>query len=1130
MAKIPNPTTIRIIFFVFTIVIYSISPTLALDNKFQSNKQEGKEENVQSKKKLVEYKLAKDPRCSSDVVTFCSDSIVNNNYQVLDCLHDDKVLQSLSNDCHNLIWQYKKNLTQDIRFDHAMNNACKRTLKKVPECQSLERGKGLIIPCLIDNRLKLTEESDLECKKFLTKVSALVFTDFRLAKQYFDKCSSDIKKYRCGRVENSDVHEEGRPLLHKQSSTIECLYKTTEDNNKTLSKDCEHEVFRLAELQSDDYHLDRVLYYACKDDRERFCKELTSGEGKVYRCLFRHKMHEEMSIQCRKQLRKRQKLGMKDYKIRHGIAQKCKYDIRRLSCMKDAGKHTYQQVRLAHILQCLENALEEPEESLRPECLVEVRNLKRELLEDYSITPEIMLNCQSEIKGICKGLERNGKTLHCLMKASILNENHRGVNETCFEALKKLMDIARPNSDFKLDPLLHESCQSVAEKSCSDIQSSRGVYECLLYKIGTKDMTEVCEARLIEMEYFAQRNIRLQPTLYRVCYGDIKKLCNPSETSDLTPSHIFACLYQKRRGADEVEKLSPDCEHGIKKTMRLRALKVQLDPELEEYCIKDLSLHCGDKRGIGEEMNCLIEKYTFLSNTTCKEAIKERLADRMEDPLDLNQIFARACAPMVAKFCHDIVEEEIITCLIKHKTKEDMDEKCASGIEHHQILTLRDYRFSRKFKLSCSNSVQTICANIVKKNEVIHCLSEAIHKDTLLDKQQRVDKACRNQIKFEILSRSESIKLDARLQESCRMDIQKNCKGVKPGRGRVLRCLKKHIDNLMDNCYKYVFQQEKDESNIGEVADYNFMRACDGMIKFHCNNQRRNILKCLRRFKNEPDFDSECRNAILEKQEERSRYIELQPGLHKACQSDIKKLCSGILADKHTKDSMIGGMVMNCLRKNFRMKKLSRSCKDEVAVVIRQSAMDYKQDPILAKHCEVHIKQLCLEELSGDLDADGAVVNCLKKNFQNGNLQKVDPRDTNLCVQEVVRVLSESKIDIHFDPILYNACSEELRHHCPAVSRGEGRLLSCLLNVLNEKNENLADKCKKELESRKEMWELAAEPQVAQSLPEMAQHVSISPVRNQLMVFGLLIIGVIFLGGLFCGRVTKRVAQVAKDK
>ena len=42
--------------------------------------------------------------------------------------------------------------------------------------------------------------------------------------------------------------------------------------------------------------------------------------------------------------------------------------------------------------------------------------MRRSLLEDYKISPNIVTACDLEIKNYCgNGLQREGKTLHCLM-------------------------------------------------------------------------------------------------------------------------------------------------------------------------------------------------------------------------------------------------------------------------------------------------------------------------------------------------------------------------------------------------------------------------------------------------------------------------------------------------------------------------------------------------------------------------------------------------------------------------------------------------------------------------------------------------------------------------------------------
>ena len=51
----------------------------------------------------------------------------------------------------------------------------------------------------------------------------------------------------------------------------------------------------MVEMQSNDYHLDRSLYAACREDRLRLCATVTAGNGRVYRCLYEQKFNSLMS-------------------------------------------------------------------------------------------------------------------------------------------------------------------------------------------------------------------------------------------------------------------------------------------------------------------------------------------------------------------------------------------------------------------------------------------------------------------------------------------------------------------------------------------------------------------------------------------------------------------------------------------------------------------------------------------------------------------------------------------------------------------------------------------------------------------------------------------------------------------
>ena len=41
-----------------------------------------------------------------------------------------------------------------------------------------------------------------------------------------------------------------------------------------MDAECQHEILKIAEMQSDDYHLDRALFMACREDRKTVCPDV----------------------------------------------------------------------------------------------------------------------------------------------------------------------------------------------------------------------------------------------------------------------------------------------------------------------------------------------------------------------------------------------------------------------------------------------------------------------------------------------------------------------------------------------------------------------------------------------------------------------------------------------------------------------------------------------------------------------------------------------------------------------------------------------------------------------------------------------------------------------------------------
>lgn len=132
-------------------------------------------------------------------------------------------------------------------------------------------------------------------------------------------------------------------------------------------------------------------------------------------------------------------------------------------------------------------------------------------------------------------------------------------------------------------------------------------------------------------------------------------------------------------------------------------------------------------------------------------------------------------------------EGEMMECLISHKNDPDLrqDSKCRAAIEHFQIISLKNYYFTYKFKEACRPHVMRFCAKSNTKFEVVACLSEVMRNDTINGHRHSLPKECRQQVRSQLYQQRENIDFDPKLKEACRNDIESHCKDVTHGGGQV---------------------------------------------------------------------------------------------------------------------------------------------------------------------------------------------------------------------------------------------------------------------------------------------------------------------------------------------------------
>ena len=73
------------------------------------------------------------------------------------------------------------------------------------------------------------------------------------------------------------------------------------------------------------------------------------------------------------------------------------------------------------------------------DCQIEMVEHRKILMEDYRMSPEIVMDCLDAIHMYCNGLEVGGKTIHCLMEHIRSRKRKERVSSVCQRAVSILV-------------------------------------------------------------------------------------------------------------------------------------------------------------------------------------------------------------------------------------------------------------------------------------------------------------------------------------------------------------------------------------------------------------------------------------------------------------------------------------------------------------------------------------------------------------------------------------------------------------------------------------------------------------------------------------------------------------------
>ncbi|CAD7080350.1 unnamed protein product [Hermetia illucens] len=896
--------------FSFIFVVFHITLTLAGQNEdFDNNLQ------IRQRRSAIDASthLLNEPECQ-ELHKYCAAEDAD-DLSVLVCIQtlQSSQLESLSEGCQHLIWRHTRNILEDEEVLQITRKVCNKDTGKFSNCHPAKSTVGRYLACLVDE-IETAKPSG-QCRDTIHRLESIAFTDYRLLGKFIDDCEDDVEHLGCGRL-NADRERVS------QGETIACLQeKITE-----LKPVCKKQVLHVSQQQSDDLKLDRKFYTSCRTDSIRFCPNAVPGTNAVFKCLVKHKDNADMTAKCREQIVRRDKLLAHDYRISRGLAKACHEDIKTHHCRR--GVSNDKSVRLAQILLCLESVVKNGTK-ITNECHAEITDHRQMLMMDFQLSPEILNGCKDDIPKFCGDTDLqstvNGEIIHCLMEHARgkrrQDRRERRVTSTCQRALEDLIKVSDAGEDWRVDPVLRRACQPVVDVACRNTDGGDArVMSCLMEQIGTTFMTPSCESALMLIQYFVARDFKLDPQLYRNCREDAVHYCQAKKTWDgandgqMDPERgplILPCLHRIAYSDNKTETLNKECFQEVKRVMRQRAVSVDLIPEVEDHCLNDLSVFCYDKTGKGAEMQCLQENLEKLQKE-CKDAVTKYTEDEAAH-IELNPLIMSVCRSAMNKYCSDVFkkakeEGEMMDCLISHKNDPDLrqDQKCRVAIEHFQIISLKNYHFTYKFKEACRPYVMRFCKESTTKYDVVACLSEIMRNNTIRGERHSIPKECRQQIKAQLYQQRENIDYDPKLKNACKKEIKELCVDIPAGGGQVLECLQEKTQYLGDQCRHVIFNVKRSELD-DSSTDYTLMNTCKDMIMIYCrNNEPSKLLDCLKLYKNEPLFDPKCHLVVVNRMIEQNTDFRFNPALQSACGKNIADYCSHVVATVKPNEELNG--------------------------------------------------------------------------------------------------------------------------------------------------------------------------------------------------------------------------------
>ena len=767
--------------------------------------------NLERRTRRIDLRLnpALQSQCRADIAANCA-NIPKGRGAVFACLKaaSRKVNVVLSSDCQKAISKDNLSAAQNALSLPGISNNCKSDLSKY--CKDVRPGGGRTHACLRKNLAKLSDN----CKKSEFEQLLDEANDIRINKNLSSACAGDLRDTCKMPISSSEI-------VPDHGKAIACL----KENMRTLAPECKEQVLIKLKEQSSDIRLKTNLFRTCHPAIVMLCKGIPPGEG-VLKCLHRQLGNPLLGMPCKKALATDTKVASLFALADKDIAKFCMKDLEKFcgfgKAIKDFSGKILMRGEGRENLCLLQNM---------KQLSVGCRNAKVEELireaKDYAAKPQLVRFCRVDVEKFClRSTEdggddgKSGEILSCL-------RNHlRELSPPCKRAEFKELELEGGN--IKLKAKVYRACKQDLASLCPGVSDEEAL-RCLKDKTSDKKMTTACRAQLIVEKRVAALTISATPAVSKACDKDLKTLCATVKPGE---GRTHACLRKN------IDKLSAPCKEAEFKEMIDESEDIVAQPWLSKACeapLKSLckiSLPTSLKAGVsaasgallnadnGKAKDCLKMHYQVdrpMLGEECKIAVEEQIKLESRD-IRLDAKLYKNCKPAIEQLCSAVPKThdgKIRICLFAAlvDTPNKIDLRCRGSLRKAMVDQSSDWKRNYQVWKNCKMYVKEHCAKVATENPavVVNCLADNVEK---LKDGKMCKRLIFNAMKYQL----QDARTNMAISKNCKDDVQRFCRGVKPGGGRTRSCLRKNADQLEKKCRDAEFKTQKYYEEVSKVS------------------------------------------------------------------------------------------------------------------------------------------------------------------------------------------------------------------------------------------------------------------------------------------------------------------------